>query len=316
MAVDPRQLEKCALETDIRALLGLDRDEDEYGAQVGEVASLSRWYRGFGLLCVGALTHLQESGPPAREAQCYLLLLLGSILFVDKSKDRVSAVVNLFVKRPDMLGEYAWGAGALAYLYRELGIASRAEAKGVAGCLTLLQCWIYDHFPTLRPSRLEPRELEQGQAGAFRWRGTAPRSSKKRDAQMLAYYRQAIDSLTPQSVCWTPYGQSPHLTVRRTLYQDLLRFAEIVEPYDPTRCLRQLGYVQSVSYPPKRPLVVRRPASTLGYSLSYQSVYDSWWNNLGAHSVHLDLYSTPIRCRPWEFAEDYMGLYIRHSHRY
>ncbi|CAI0457313.1 unnamed protein product [Linum tenue] len=82
-----------------------------------------------------------------------------------------------------MLGEYAWGAGALAYLYRQLGIASRAEAKGVSGCLTLLQCWIYDHFPTLRPTRLEPRELEQGQAGAFRWRGTAPRSSKRRDAQ-------------------------------------------------------------------------------------------------------------------------------------
>ncbi|CAI0581661.1 unnamed protein product [Linum tenue] len=109
MVVDQRQLEKCALEADIRALLGLDRDEDEYGAQVGEVASLSRWYRGFGLLGVGTLTHLQQSGPPAREAQCYLLLLLGSTLFVDKSKDRVFVVVNLFVKRLDMLGEYAWG---------------------------------------------------------------------------------------------------------------------------------------------------------------------------------------------------------------
>ncbi|CAI0389131.1 unnamed protein product [Linum tenue] len=235
-------MEKCALEADIRALLGLDRDEDEYGAQVGEVASLSRWYRGFGLLGVGALTHLQQSGPPAREAQCYLLLLLGSTLFVDKSKDRVSAVVNLFVKRPDMLGEYAWGAGALAYLYRQLGIASRSVGAMRAGA---------------------------GQAGAFWWRGTAPRSSKKRDAQMLAYYRHAIDSLTPQSVSWTPYGHSPHLTVRCTLYQGLLRFAEIAEYYDPTRCLRQLGYVPGVPYPPDRPLVVRRPASTLGYSLSY-----------------------------------------------
>ncbi|CAI0451905.1 unnamed protein product [Linum tenue] len=37
-----------------------------------------------------------------------------------------------------MLREYAVGAGALAYLYRQLGIASRAEAKEVAGCLTLL----------------------------------------------------------------------------------------------------------------------------------------------------------------------------------
>ncbi|CAI0435387.1 unnamed protein product, partial [Linum tenue] len=51
------------------------------------------------------------------------------------------------------------GAGALAYLYRQLGIASQAEAKGVTCCLTLLQCWIYNHFPTLRPSRLEPRQI-------------------------------------------------------------------------------------------------------------------------------------------------------------
>ncbi|CAI0459692.1 unnamed protein product [Linum tenue] len=55
-----------------------------------------------------------------------------------------------------MLREYVWGAGALAYLYSQLGIASREEAKGLAGSLTLLQCWIYDHFPTLRASRLEP----------------------------------------------------------------------------------------------------------------------------------------------------------------
>ncbi|CAI0401806.1 unnamed protein product, partial [Linum tenue] len=95
----------------------------------------------------------------------YLLLLLGSTLFVDNSKDRVSSIINLIVKRAEILGEYAWGAGALAYLYRQLGSASQAEAKGVAGCLTLLQCWIYDHFPTLRPSRLEPRHLEQGKTG-------------------------------------------------------------------------------------------------------------------------------------------------------
>ncbi|CAI0540547.1 unnamed protein product, partial [Linum tenue] len=70
--------------------------------------------------------------------QCYLLLLLGYTLFVDNSKDHVSSVIKFFVKRSEMLGEYVWGAGALAYLYMHLGIASRAEAKGVASCLTLL----------------------------------------------------------------------------------------------------------------------------------------------------------------------------------
>ncbi|CAL1393130.1 unnamed protein product [Linum trigynum] len=68
MVADPRQLEKSSLEVDMRALLGLDGDDLDHGAQVGEVARDSKWYRGYGLLGVLALTHLQESGPPAREA--------------------------------------------------------------------------------------------------------------------------------------------------------------------------------------------------------------------------------------------------------
>ncbi|CAL1382404.1 unnamed protein product [Linum trigynum] len=85
MVADPRQLENRSLEDDMRALLGLDRDDLDHGAQVGEVSRESKWYRGFGFLGVAALTHLQEFGPPARETQCYLLLLLGSTLFVDKN---------------------------------------------------------------------------------------------------------------------------------------------------------------------------------------------------------------------------------------
>ncbi|CAI0626099.1 unnamed protein product [Linum tenue] len=112
-----------------------------------------------------------------------------------------------------MQREYTWEAGTLAYLYRQLGFASRAQAKGVAGCLTLLQCWIYDHFPTLRPSRLEPRQLEQREAGTLKWRGISPHLTKKKNTLLLSYYRQTIDSLTPQQVVWTPYGLPPHLSV-------------------------------------------------------------------------------------------------------
>ncbi|CAI0446190.1 unnamed protein product [Linum tenue] len=231
MEVDPRQLEKWALEADIRALLGLDRDNSEYGAQVGEVANLSRWYRGFGFLGVGALTHLQQSGPPAREAQCYLILLLGSTLFVDKSKDRVSAVVNLFVKRPDMLGEYAWGARALAYLYRQLqlGVATRAGSKGLCGCLTLLQAWIYEYFPLFRPSQL-PQSPDAPRASSW----ISPRLPGGDDARhRLALYRLLLDELSADDVTWTPYGRDGY-----TYITGIIHFSDIVEGYDPARCLR------------------------------------------------------------------------------
>ncbi|CAL1369377.1 unnamed protein product [Linum trigynum] len=59
MVADSRQLEKWSLEADMQALLGLDRDDLDHGAQVREVARESKWYRGYGLLEVAALTHLQ-----------------------------------------------------------------------------------------------------------------------------------------------------------------------------------------------------------------------------------------------------------------
>ncbi|CAI0463005.1 unnamed protein product [Linum tenue] len=58
------------------------------------------------------------------EVQCYLFVLLGSTLFVDKSRDRLRPAINLFLKDHRRLTDYAWGDGALAYLYRQLGVAT------------------------------------------------------------------------------------------------------------------------------------------------------------------------------------------------
>ena len=46
------------------------------------------------------------------------------------------------------------GAAALAYLYRLLGLATltRHEVKQIAGYLTLLEAWIYEHFECLAPT--------------------------------------------------------------------------------------------------------------------------------------------------------------------
>ena len=51
----------------------------------------------------------------------------------------------------DTVSSYAWGAAALAILYRQLGLASRAGVKQIAGYLKLLEAWIYEHFRLGRP---------------------------------------------------------------------------------------------------------------------------------------------------------------------
>ena len=81
--------------------------------------------------------------------KAYLLYLLGCTLFTDKSGTRVSIIqLTLLI---DLKGvcTYAQGAATLAYLYRQLGLATRHEVKQIAGYLTLLEAWIYEHFECL-----------------------------------------------------------------------------------------------------------------------------------------------------------------------
>lgn len=69
----------------------------------------------------------------------YLLWLLGTTLFVDKTTTLVHAGFLEFLHESDGVQNYAWGAATLANLYRQLGEASRAGCTNIAGCLTLLQ---------------------------------------------------------------------------------------------------------------------------------------------------------------------------------
>ena len=80
--------------------------------------------------CITATPHVAASG--------YLLHLLGSALFPDRSQDKIPLSNIDFVRDLDEVGEWAWGAGLLASTYRELGKASRAECKQISACYTLV----------------------------------------------------------------------------------------------------------------------------------------------------------------------------------
>lgn len=44
--------------------------------------------------------------------------------------------------------KYAWGTASLAYLYHQLGMVCQVGVKQMVGYTTLLEGWIYEHFPT------------------------------------------------------------------------------------------------------------------------------------------------------------------------
>ena len=129
-------------------------------------------------------------------ARAYLLFLLGCTLFVDKSGTRVPIAYLALLRHLDRVRTYAWGAGALAHLYRQLGIASRASVRQISGYMTLLQAWIYEHFPYLSPH--PALDYTDARPRVHRWMpGSPPRSTMDH----LVILRESLDVLRADEVC-------------------------------------------------------------------------------------------------------------------
>ena len=88
----------------------------------------------------GYIDRLIDSGADDRHIVALLLFIItGSTLFVDKSTNSIRDWILSYLEQPRLAGRYAWGTVVLAYLYRELGIASRAGTTTIAGAVMLVQ---------------------------------------------------------------------------------------------------------------------------------------------------------------------------------
>ncbi|KAH1213008.1 Protein MAIN-LIKE 1 [Glycine max] len=85
-------------------------------------------------------------------ARAYLLHLLGCILFANKSASNVHVVYLEALRDLSQTGRYAWGVAALVHMYDQLNDASISSSRQLGGYITLLQCWIYEHFPSVGES--------------------------------------------------------------------------------------------------------------------------------------------------------------------
>ena len=72
-------------------------------------------------------------------ARAYILLLIGGFLFGDKSSSRVKLMFLPLLGDLHAAGTFSWGSAALAWLYREMCIATKRDAKDISGPLILLQ---------------------------------------------------------------------------------------------------------------------------------------------------------------------------------
>ncbi|RYQ87714.1 hypothetical protein Ahy_B09g095252 [Arachis hypogaea] len=128
-----------------------------------------------------------------RFARAYIMMLLGTQLFADKSGNRIHIRWLPFVARLEEMGGYSWGSAALAWLYRCMCRVANRHVVKLAGPLQLLQSWIFWRFPSFRPPGYDAFSWPL----ASRWSGYNPGISNKGPRVQMA--RLKIDLLQPRN---------------------------------------------------------------------------------------------------------------------
>ncbi|KAE8654889.1 thymidine kinase-like [Hibiscus syriacus] len=182
--------------------------------------------------------------------RAYLLYLVGSTIFSTTTGNKVPVMYLPLFENFEEAGRYAWGAAALAFLYRALGNASVKSQSTICGCLTLLQCWNYYHLNIGRP-KLNRDPIHDHFPFVLRWKGKQSGPTTNRD---VVFYRKALDSLEPCDVEWLPYKYMDStvipVEIRNTLAlgrsKTMLICFDKAERHLPNRVLRQYGMLQLI----------------------------------------------------------------------
>ncbi|CAN0898720.1 Serine/threonine-protein phosphatase 7 long form homolog [Linum grandiflorum] len=240
----------------IAAFLGYKTDAELKGPVGLKEGSKVPWMKS-GEVHVRGLITRAASMADVDAVKMWLFCLLGSSLFVDKTSDLVRVQLVEFIRVTDEIMKYAWETATLAWLYRQLATATRADIVGRAGCMHLLQSWIHEYFPQTRKSMVHPEPRREGEPLCGRWASTdaIDNGLDGRD-KTLAYYRYLLDSLQSEDVTWLTFRADPaecipHQTVdieTDSTFRGVIRFSDIAEHYDPMRVLRQFGRYISMMY--------------------------------------------------------------------
>ncbi|XP_072080846.1 serine/threonine-protein phosphatase 7 long form homolog [Arachis hypogaea] len=108
---------------------------------------------------------LTDENSIQKYVKCHIMLLIGIILFGDKSRAGVHWKFLPLLRDFGSIGQYSWGSACLAHLYRTLCRTSRFDCKKIDGPLTLMLGWAWIRLPYLS---LLPRESDPNRSGPVR----------------------------------------------------------------------------------------------------------------------------------------------------
>ncbi|RYR44596.1 hypothetical protein Ahy_A08g040906 [Arachis hypogaea] len=168
-----------------------------------------------------------------RYARAYIMMLLGTQLFTDKSGNRIHIRWLPYVARLEEMGDYSWGSAALAWLYRCMCRVANRHVVKLAGPLQLLQSWIFWRFLGFRPAGYDTFSWSL----ASRW--SSHNSSDSEKGPLVQMWRLRIDLLQAKDDGrgggrWFPYSlQFWHLHWESRA-DHVLRFDVIADPGRPS----------------------------------------------------------------------------------
>ncbi|KAL2317440.1 hypothetical protein Fmac_031316 [Flemingia macrophylla] len=96
-----------------------------------------------------------------RHARTWICRFLGGVLFVDVGSTCVNIRWLTYLHDVKAIGNYAWGAAVLCYLYRNLCRATNYDTKNFRVFVALLQLWVWERIPKLRPTVIPPVDVAE-----------------------------------------------------------------------------------------------------------------------------------------------------------
>ncbi|KAL5186886.1 Protein MAIN-LIKE 1 [Glycine soja] len=125
-------------------------------------------------------------------------------LFANKSATHVHVVFLDALRDLTQTRRYAWRAASLVHMYDHLNDASNSTSRHVTSYITLLQCWIYEHFPLVAECNADP-DYDEVSPRQLRWGAVAIRYRSERVMHQFGYV-QGIPAHPDDS--WEPAAAS------------------------------------------------------------------------------------------------------------
>lgn len=113
--------------------------------------------------------HVEHDAQSIQHAtRAYILRMIGGELMPDRSGNTVHLRWLPLLADFSQCAQYSWGSAVLAYLYRHLCDATKADVRAIGGACILLQFWAWLRFPQLSPTLIPPDQRDGHQYRADR----------------------------------------------------------------------------------------------------------------------------------------------------